>query len=77
MAKQLLDLSTPKEIEKICEAFVNFSTATLSVPIKILGTSYGRGIKVHMNIYFYDDYNCFKVIGWVMSGSDAGQGAFD
>jgi len=45
MAKQLLDLSPSKETTEICELFVDYTNAMLSIPIKIPGSNYAKGIK--------------------------------
>nr|UTS77787.1 cytochrome P450 720B33 [Ginkgo biloba] len=45
MAKQLLDLSSTKEIKEIRARYSDFSAALLSLPIKFPGTTYARGHK--------------------------------
>nr|UTS77789.1 cytochrome P450 720B46 [Ginkgo biloba] len=45
MAKQLLDLSPSKETEEIAALFFDFSASLLSIPIKIPGSAYARGLK--------------------------------
>eukprot|EP01018_Ginkgo_biloba_P019336 Gb_33837 [translate_table: standard] len=45
MAKQLLDLSPSKETDEIAKQFYDFSEAVLTLPVKIPGSKYARGIK--------------------------------
>nr|UTS77786.1 cytochrome P450 720B31 [Ginkgo biloba] len=45
MAKQLLDLPPSKETDEFALFFSNFAAAFLSVPIKIPGSTYSRGLK--------------------------------
>eukprot|EP01018_Ginkgo_biloba_P019335 Gb_33836 [translate_table: standard] len=45
MAKQLLDLSPSKETDEIVKQFDDFSKAVLTLPVKIPGSKYARGIK--------------------------------
>eukprot|EP01018_Ginkgo_biloba_P022153 Gb_19877 [translate_table: standard] len=45
MAKQLLDLSPSKETDDIAKQFEHFSSALLSLPVKIPGSTYARGMK--------------------------------
>eukprot|EP01018_Ginkgo_biloba_P022144 Gb_30631 [translate_table: standard] len=46
MAKQLLDLSPSKETDDIAKQFEHFSSPLLSLPMKIAGSTYAKGIKV-------------------------------
>eukprot|EP01018_Ginkgo_biloba_P022152 Gb_19885 [translate_table: standard] len=45
MAKQLLDLSPSKEMNDISEEFSQLSSAIISLPINVPGSTYARGIR--------------------------------
>eukprot|EP01018_Ginkgo_biloba_P007275 Gb_20799 [translate_table: standard] len=45
MAKQLLDLSPSKETDNIAKQFEHFTSAVISLSVKIPGSTYARGIK--------------------------------
>ena len=47
MAKQLLYLSPSKETSEIWKLFIDYTNAVIAIPIKFLGSTYAKGMKVY------------------------------